>query len=835
MQHAANAGTAYIYDGDGNVLQETRHHNNTAGTTYRYYDGADRLVEVKQPQDARDYYSSFAWMTRYVYDLTGASGTPGTVSLNGTPSFRAYGNLFKTMEYLPNPVQAPARTSPGAWADIRGESFDALDRQTAKYELNFGTAATMTYAYDQSGQPGLLSSELNGTNQNAVYSYDARGAVANIAPSGTNAGPSHTFTYDPVGRISQIQSSAFTSPLQKQYDLDGNLIQLTEAASSGIDSPSTLTYGSYLDGSRKSLSVAPVAGSGGSGLNQTNLFQYSYRPDGKLKTYQFGLGSVSSSFAFTYTNAGRLLSESDPDTGVSVNTGKTLVASQFAYNSVTGDISGETLPNGYTYSNFTLDQEDTITAATPPYVGSPPSSLSLDVNIRGELVGPPVASMLYSANGYLTKGTNNTFDSRANVMLSRREFVPSATGSTGSNSWVNETVSWDAAGRNSSVGDQHYDAPAGVNETGTRTRTYDYANHLTGQTDSNFYTVVPTGCNSDLTSFGAFNFASTYLWDPDAHPVSINGETLHWDGDTLLFTSNSSVSGHVDDIKLNGLGDYLLQTSELFVIDRDWTGRQVSAHDGGNEDGWTNPDEYNVIPCDTTPMGQAPNPRPVAGSGQAFHDLVTSPQVLQPSSDGILVDHQTFQGVRTYDPMMQHWIQPDAFPGDIYDPMSQKPFLWERNNPTEYSDPTGLVPSGPFTEIGRVKARFDPLEQLTIDLTELSNNWQFDVYFKKRPTKKKPLSRGHFGPAVVHFTTDPGRLRKMFRDDSKRGHVVDTPENRDAIMRAAQDGTLYRNNINSEGGVETVEKHLDLGNGTYSWARVRDDKIVEGGIMGYGK
>ena len=58
-------------------MTETHHYGSEAGTTYKWYDGDDRLVEVQQPHDPRTFASgnaydlfSFAWSTRYLYDLS---------------------------------------------------------------------------------------------------------------------------------------------------------------------------------------------------------------------------------------------------------------------------------------------------------------------------------------------------------------------------------------------------------------------------------------------------------------------------------------------------------------------------------------------------------------------------------------------------------------------------------------------------------------------------------------------------------------------------------------------------------------------------------------------
>ncbi len=58
-------------------------------------------------------------------------------------------------------------------------------------------------------------------------------------------------------------------------------------------------------------------------------------------------------------------------------------------------------------------------------------------------------------------------------------------------------------------------------------------------------------------------------------------------------------------------------------------------------------------------------------------------------TDGYLVDDNVFQGARVYDPNANQWTTPDAYAGDVHDPMSQKPYMWNNNNAMAYSDPSG--------------------------------------------------------------------------------------------------------------------------------------------------
>ena len=71
-----------------------------------------------------------------------------------------------------------------------------------------------------------------------------------------------------------------------------------------------------------------------------------------------------------------------------------------------------------------------------------------------------------------------------------------------------------------------------------------------------------------------------------------------------------------------------------------------------------------------------------------------NPGLSSQRSDGYSDAFNTFQGVRAYDPNMNQWTTPDAYAGDVHDPMSQKPYMWNANNPVQYSDPSGYVGVG---------------------------------------------------------------------------------------------------------------------------------------------
>jgi RHS repeat-associated protein len=59
--------------------------------------------------------------------------------------------------------------------------------------------------------------------------------------------------------------------------------------------------------------------------------------------------------------------------------------------------------------------------------------------------------------------------------------------------------------------------------------------------------------------------------------------------------------------------------------------------------------------------------------------------------DGYFDGTLSLQGARAYDPNLNQWTTPDAYSGDAHDPMSQHPYMWNNNNPVQYSDPSGYV------------------------------------------------------------------------------------------------------------------------------------------------
>ncbi len=229
-----------------------------------------------------------------------------------------------------------------------------------------------------------------------------------------------------------------------------------------------------------------------------------------------------------------------------------------------------------------------------------------------------------------------------------------------------------------------------TNKTTTTTSTYDAENHL-----ANFHPViVKTTTNADtgvVQTLTTDHGTTTVGWGPNGHPVSVQNlwmsvdvpappMTLHWDGDALLYVTNAS--GTVINFKVGLDGDVNPTDSAfagLVAYDRDRSGTVIQCNSTAGNSGFINPADANPngIAC-TTQAG-----------GFTAPVMTYLPYVRSDGFAGLPVQ---INGVRAYDPKLGNWTTPDAYEGDVHDPGSQQRYMWNRNNPYDYSDPSGYNP-----------------------------------------------------------------------------------------------------------------------------------------------
>ena len=692
---AANVSSQFQYDLDGNVTSEQRHYTANAGPTQKWYDGVDRLVEVMQPTDANYDFYAFAWTTRYLYDLTAG----GTVAIASSAPYHAYGNLFKTQELLPNGVATPqwneagsaagpsTGTSSPTWQDTAGTAFDALDRGVTAFRNTGAALMPVTQTYDGAGNAGLLSQKCNANNECLSFAYDPRGAKSqvtfNVASSSTQS-----FSFDEVGRIAG--SSNAIGGFSDVYDADGRKTRRQETVGS---TSATIAYAYYEDGLRKSLDASAGAQS------LPNALAYTYRPDGVLR--QLGVASTQT-FSFSYTGGRRLTARSDT-TGQQAET--------FTYTANTSPTSyglAQSMSGpGFYETGMTYNAEGgQVGGAHYAFNGQgyfPAAGGTATYTTRGEVVWDASSGVglpaLY-ANGMRIQTARSTVSPKtANVRFNAFQSLPVQTNSgntcgTGCQSLQNDSnlnYGYDNGGRQLTT---DYTSNADGATPYTNSKSYDAEDHLLVQ-------VMPWLPTGNVHVFMEQSLG--YRWGPFGHPLQIGSTTaaaagspmptdfqydaLVWDDDDLLFTVNSA--GQINDLKVADFADYVPGASNpLTVWDRGVNGQVYGCHTGGAAAAVTSSSFQNVqMYCTASSSFQGPvigsNSRGAVGRGG---------MLLIHKSDGFSDGRNTFQGVRTFDPQAGVWTTPDAYHGDVHDPMSQKPFMWNRNNPYAYSDPSGYFP-----------------------------------------------------------------------------------------------------------------------------------------------
>jgi hypothetical protein len=178
---------------------------------------------------------------------------------------------------------------------------------------------------------------------------------------------------------------------------------------------------------------------------------------------------------------------------------------------------------------------------------------------------------------------------------------------------------------------------------------------------------------------------STIGWGPNGHPVQqiLNDRgtgvpyTLHWDGDALLFVSDGA--GNVVDFKVGTDGETApSNTGGVTVYDRDTAGVVVLTSNATGNSG--------LQPLDSSDLSGPSYP------GTSGYQPPTRSYFDTNRADGYNFGTFRINGVRAFDAKLGSWTTPDAYAGDVHDPASQQRYMWNRNNPYEYSDPSGYEP-----------------------------------------------------------------------------------------------------------------------------------------------
>jgi hypothetical protein len=213
----------------------------------------------------------------------------------------------------------------------------------------------------------------------------------------------------------------------------------------------------------------------------------------------------------------------------------------------------------------------------------------------------------------------------------------------------------------------------------------------------------------------------TLKWSPTGHAYAMpyNGQnySVHYDGDRVLFITDAS--GALWLAKIETLANY--SAGSLQIVDRDVSGKYASKHNGAFYGGvslgstlYKNKDQ----PAVSIPQifwGSTNDPLCGPRTGSTAATCAPAGNFEYDRLEGFEYFGLTMQGARAVDESTGKWTTPDAYAGDVHDPLSQKPFMWDRNNAYAYSDPSGFQPHelvapdwgrySPFESIDAAEAR----------------------------------------------------------------------------------------------------------------------------------
>ena len=680
----------YMYDADGNEVATTSHFGCVSGTTCTaggtsyWYDGEDRMVEVSQPADP-SIDGGQVGLTRYLYDLS-QGGT--SLSVGGSAAFAAHGNLYETERCI---------GSCSSWTAVEGNAYDSLNRSTLHFAYQpFGSLQTWTTNYDQGGFYGLPTSWIDPMLvQTTISNYSATGRPGTITFS--DGTPSRTFGYDADGRTTSVLSSTFGAD-SYTYDADGNVSTYQEATGGSTTSPEQLQYTYYPNDWRASMSITAQA------IPTGEQFQYSYRDDGLRTTLAVtnlpnAVTNLPNSFTWTYTNAGRMQTQSDPYTGTQLPANGGVAATTLQPLSNTFDAYGRlqsmTLPGTGVLSSMNYDPEGEMTSysAAQANLINPSPYLAVAVNygynVRGYFTTEAVNQRILTGLVYSNDNATSNYPIDPKTGAGYASSPNSLFGNTpcaGSGTSV-----WDADARFSKTS-----WPSSCGGAQTDTYTYDAANHTTSDVVCNVPNAV-NGCTTNSYGWGPskMRLYSTTSVACSPAPCTLQQVTLHWDGDQVLFVTNSSgnlIQFNVESLASStcGSGTPASCIISAVVIDRNSSGAAVDFHNGLGTFGMTPVPSLFFNPLGATGgfiIGRYP------GDGAAAPSV--GGLVQSPRADGYEIGYLTFQGVRAFSPLLGTWTTPDAFGGILEDPLTQRPYAWLGNNPVTNSDPSGFFTCNP--------------------------------------------------------------------------------------------------------------------------------------------
>ncbi len=283
-----------------------------------------------------------------------------------------------------------------------------------------------------------------------------------------------------------------------------------------------------------------------------------------------------------------------------------------------------------------------------------------------------------------------------------------------------------------------------------------------------------------------------FTWLPDGHlavapqTISTSGPTtFHWDGDDVLFAGGA---GGQQLLVYVGTFAVINASGIVDVWDRDQTGARAAQHLSNWFSAWS------IAPSVRTHSGLvSPQGSCILGGPSPCNATPPTPALDSQREDGF--DYESgytgmsgisFQGVRAFDQTSAQWMTPDAYAGDVNDPMSQKPFMWNNNNGIRYSDPSGydaLIEIEPNAVLGLGHIQIVIYDPKTLNGTILSAESGDGKPIGPMSVVETPVANIRSLPSVAgttyyHLSTTSAQNQQMQKAyDTKKGGTYNLGNN----------------------------------------------------------
>lgn len=448
-------------------------------------------------------------------------------------------------------------------APLMGRHFRPLV-QAAAAPVSASSAAT-TYHYSDAAHPGDVTSMTDPKGRTWASTYDSYGdristtdplgdvstatyntigwLLSQTSPMGNT--PPHapaayttTFDHNPFGQVTTTTDPLGHQTL-RQYDADGNLVQLTDAKGNvtryAYDLANEQTAVTRPDGTTLKTDYNPDGSVADQVDGAGQATRYAYDSLGRATAVTDPLNRTTNS---TYDGAGNLLTVTDPQgqtttyaydaanqrTAVTYSDGTTPNVTTIQYDADGQRIS---MTDGTGPSSWTYDQLNRLTASTDGAGNTVGYQYDLNSNLTGLTYpggqtvrrGYDSANRLQQVTDWLGNSTTFGYDANSN---STTETLPAATG-------IIDTASYDQADRLMSITDSH---------AGSTFASFTYSRDVDNLLNSQSATGVPqpneTYGYSPLNQLRTINTAS-YGYDAADNITQLtSGATLSYDNGNEL-------------------------------------------------------------------------------------------------------------------------------------------------------------------------------------------------------------------------------------------------------------------------------------------------------------